>query len=359
MENLLLTIPHLMQKQNFGGSNQGLLNGNTGMAIYLYHISREMNNPEYEEMADNLLDKIFACITTSVPPDFENGLAGIGWGIEYLVKNGFAKGDPDEILEEVDTKVYITLCNGNLNAFELTNGLTGYLLYLNSRLKNTANQHSMVYSINKELLILAVNKLDELFAGQFSTIVKEPYFDLFWRFPLILHALTETYNLNIYNRKIERMVKQWVMHLEAYIPSLHINRLFMALALTQLNAIIPNRRIEKQIHILLFATNFEEMETEFDPNHQGIRFGWPGAIWLLYMAKRYFSPQMPNYNLIVKTHNEYVTRFKSKLDNEKHLSPDSVNLINPGISDGITGIGLMVLMYPDVFCHEYSEITTC
>lgn len=358
MKNSTIPITKFIHQKGLIGTNHGLLQGNTGLSIFFYHLARITNNPGYEKIADELLDKAFANLSTSTLSDFENGLAGIGWGIEYLLKNSFAKGEPDEILEEADTKVYITLYNGNLNAFELANGLTGYLLYLNSRLKNASNPHSMVYRINKELLVLVINKLDELFPNQFATIVKEPYFDLFWRFPLILYALTESYCLNIYNRKIEQMVKQWLMHFEAYIPSLHINRLFMALVLTQLNTIIPNRRIEKQIQILLFATNFEAMETEFDPNHQGIRFGWPGAIWLLYMAKKVISPQMPNYNLIIKTHNEYVTRFKSKLENCMNYTPDSPDSFKLGINEGITGIGLIGLMFPDAFCHQFSKIKT-
>lgn len=347
MENLLFTIPQLVQNQKLVGTNNGLLNGNTGLAIFLYHFSRESHDTNCEEAADNLLDKVFEGITNAVPTDFENGLAGIGWGIQYLINKGFANGDTNEILQEVDTKVYRILCDPLLASFELTNGIIGYLYYLNSRLNVADDPYSMVYRINRELLISVINKLDELVCLQFSTILKEHYFDLFWRFPLTLYALTESYKLNIYNHKIEQIVKQFLMHFETYIPSLHINRLFMALALTQLNAIIPNKRLVKQSQILLFATNFEQMDSEFDPNHQGIRYGWPGAIWLLYMSKMCISPQMPNYNLIIKTHVEYVKRFKFK--SAIDLNSAASNSLKPGISEGVAGIGLLELLWPNAF----------
>lgn len=344
MENLCLTIPPLMQKQKLVSDNNGLLSGNTGLAIFLYHLSRASKDTQCEAMADDLLDKIFGSLTQSVSPDFENGLAGIGWGIQYLINNGFADGDPDVILKEADTKVYSILCDPLLTSFELTNGLTGYMFYLNSRLSRMDHRHSMVYRINKELLVYVINKLDELLCLQYSTLLKERYFDLFWRFPLTLYALTESYKLNIYNHKIEQMVKQSLISFEGYIPSLHIYRLYMALALTHLNTVIPNKRLEKQIEVLLFATDFEQMDTEFDPDHQGIRYGWPGAIWLLYMAKECISPQMPNYSLIIRTHTEYVKRFNSKFSND--VSHDSSNSIKPGISEGIAGTGLMELLWP-------------
>jgi lantibiotic modifying enzyme len=349
MDNSFLLQTQFLHKQNFGDNNQGLLNGNIGIAIFLYHVSRVIQNSGTEEMADNLLDKIFASLATTAPSDFGNGLAGIGWGIEYLVQNGFAECNTDEILDEVDTKVYKTLCDENLNSFELTNGLTGYLVYLNARLRNNCDPQAMACRINKELLIHTINKLDEIVTSQFPSIVKEMCFNLFWQFPLVLYALTESYQLGIYNQKISQMIKQWIMYFEAYIPSLHINRIFMALALNRVNTFYPNKRIEKQVQILLFATNFEEIAFEFDPNNNGIHYGWPGAIWILYMAKTQLPSDSINYSLIIKTYNEYLMRFKPKLDAIKTLNIDSAPLSNYGISEGVSGIGLMELLWPDVF----------
>jgi lantibiotic modifying enzyme len=349
MNNFLLQISQLLQKQNFGGNNHGLLNGNTGIAIFLYHLSRAYQKPEFEEVADSLLDKAFASLTTTAPPDFENGLAGIGWGIEYLVQNGFAEGNTDEILEEVDTKVFKILTEDSLTSFETTNGLTGYLLYLISRLKNSNDLRSMAYRINKELLIQTINKLDELVTRQFPMIVKEQFFDLFWRFPVMLYALAESYHLNIYNRKIEQIVKHWMTYCEAYIPSLHINRLYLALALSRLNSIFHNKRIEKQIQILFFATNFDGMATEFDPNHDSIRFGWPGVVWLLHQASKSTPLDYPNYQFIIETHSRLKTKF-NEMDKKLLQNQISVaSLQNPGISGGITGVGLMDLLWPEVF----------
>lgn len=352
MNKFLLQIPALLQKPNFCGANQGLLNGNTGLVIFLYHFSRITQNAETEKMADNLLDRIFDSLATTAPTDFENGLAGIGWGIEYLVQNGFAEGNTDEILEEVDTKIYKILCEDNLNSFELTNGLTGYLVYLNARLKNGGDINSMARRINKELLIHTINKTDEVVTSQFPSIVKEQHFDLFWRFPAVLFALTEACGLGIYNRKIEQVKKQWIMYFEAYIPSLHINRLYLALVLHRLNRIFQNQRIEKQIQILLFATNVNEITTEFDSNYTGIRYGWPGAVWVLHQVLKSIPRDYPNYDDVEKSYNqlkEKITGLNSNLlQNQAATTP----IQHKGIGSGVTGVALMDLLWPEIFNNQ-------
>ncbi|WP_320167760.1 lanthionine synthetase LanC family protein [Mangrovibacterium marinum] len=340
----LKIIDSLYQDLNY--SNNSLMHGNAGLCFFLYHLARSANNPEYEELADNLLGKTFDNLSTAVLPDFENGLAGIGWVVEHLVQNGFAEGNTDEILEEVDNKVFKLLNETNLTSFELTSGLSGYLFYLIARLKKPANPKSMAQWINRELLILVINKLDEIVTTQFPSITKEMYFDLFWRFPVLFYGLAEAFDLNIYSEKIRCMVNQWVMSLEAYLPSMHINRLYMATVLTLIKYRVPNKRIEKQIQILLFATDFDTLKTEVDSQALNIRFGWPGVVWLLYQASRIIPANYPNYRLIDLTRKEIIQKYKVSL--EKDFTTVEANSKQFGISEGLAGIGLMELLWPEI-----------
>ena len=173
MTNFPLKVLREIKKQNFVDKNQGLLNGNMGLAIFLYQLSFITKDHEIDQMADELLDRIFDNLTTFTSADFENGLAGIGWGIEYFIENGFSEGNPDEILWEIDNKVFQILNCENLYCFDLSIGLTGYLFYLNKRLKDCEFSQSLVYKINKELFILIINKLEDLVTSQFQTIFKE------------------------------------------------------------------------------------------------------------------------------------------------------------------------------------------
>ena len=106
IENRLQRIANvLLLNANFI-DNPGLLNGKMGIAIFFYHYSRYSKNKIYEDYAGELVDEIYEETNTSTPVNFENGLTGIGWGIEYLVKNKFVQADTDEALADIDNTVY-------------------------------------------------------------------------------------------------------------------------------------------------------------------------------------------------------------------------------------------------------------
>jgi hypothetical protein len=84
----------------------GLLHGQTGIAIALFHQFRHANNPVLQEIANSLIDSIYEKITDRTPLDFADGLTGIGWGIEYLLQHGFVSGDGDEVCAELDILIF-------------------------------------------------------------------------------------------------------------------------------------------------------------------------------------------------------------------------------------------------------------
>jgi hypothetical protein len=90
--------------------NPGLFHGKTGIAILFYMLHRHAGHRVYEDYAGELIDEIYEDITIQSPVDFENGLAGIAWGIEYLVQNGFIDADTNEVLADIDdAKVYFAI----------------------------------------------------------------------------------------------------------------------------------------------------------------------------------------------------------------------------------------------------------
>ncbi len=351
MYDFFKRIDVIIQKNRFPSSNQGLLNGNIGICMFYYHLARKTGSVEFERIADELLEKVYTNMNSLAPPDFENGLAGIGWAIEYLIKNGFAEGDTDLVLEEIDNRVFRTLTEDQNLTFELTNGLSGYLFYLISRLKNLKTPPSIAQRINLELFILTINRLDELVTSQFPSIVKDINFDLFWKFPMVLFGLNAALKLNLYNEKIKCIIKQWLPYFEAYIPSFHINRLILALSLNRLYNQIPDVRLEKQIKILLIATDFNILKTEIDYSFLNVRIGWPGVVLLLNLAKSELCVDSPNYRDIERTYFEIIQEQKYQVDNLLHAE---YNLLSDqeGLSFGLAGIGLIELLLPNVLFRE-------
>lgn len=115
--------------------NLGLLNGKMGIAIFFYHYSRYTHNKIFDEYAGELLDEIYEEINATTPVNFENGLTGIGWGIEYLVKNKYVQADTDEALEEIDNLIYRIRLQSPL-LIKDGNDMFGYGLYYIMRLVN-------------------------------------------------------------------------------------------------------------------------------------------------------------------------------------------------------------------------------
>lgn len=83
----------------------GLLYGRMGIIIFLYHYSREVSCSMYSKVAEYLLDKVCEDVLLYNNIDFATGLAGFGWGIEYLSQNGFIEGDTNDILKDFDCKI--------------------------------------------------------------------------------------------------------------------------------------------------------------------------------------------------------------------------------------------------------------
>ena len=89
----------------------GLLHGKMGIALFFSHYASFTQEKKYNQLADELIKELGSQILRyySLNNDneifsfsYENGLSGVGIGIEYLVKQGFMKVDLDVFLNNVD-----------------------------------------------------------------------------------------------------------------------------------------------------------------------------------------------------------------------------------------------------------------
>lgn len=131
LENRLLEriVCHQLLNVSFE-SNLGIYNGRMGCVLFLYHYSRYTGNVLFAQFADELLDEICEKITANTSWNFSMGLAGIGWGIEYLAHCRFIEGDTNDILSEIDKKnMEYDVCRiSNTSLEKGTEGLAWYIL---------------------------------------------------------------------------------------------------------------------------------------------------------------------------------------------------------------------------------------
>lgn len=125
-------INHLLLNASFI-NNLGLFNGKMGVALFFYYMAKRTQNNQYEEFAEYILQEIYDEIDCSTSIYLENGLAGIGCGLIFLIENQFIEGDINEVLEDIDLRIMeydpLRLIDCGLN-----NGSGGLLLYASFRL---------------------------------------------------------------------------------------------------------------------------------------------------------------------------------------------------------------------------------
>lgn len=106
----------------------GLISGKIGIAIFFLNYAHYTNNSLFEDYAMCLIEKIQCQIHRNSPANYKEGIAGIGVGIDYLVKNKLLNIEPD-IFADFDEKMTQATINESWSGFSLYDGLVGYGKY--------------------------------------------------------------------------------------------------------------------------------------------------------------------------------------------------------------------------------------
>lgn len=126
-------------------SDVGLYHGKMGIIIFFMHYARLTGEMQYNNYAEDLLDDLINEISITLPINFEDGLSGIGWGIEYLLENKFISGDSNEILDELDNRI-MQFDIRRIEDKSIKKGIKGLSFYIAKRISSSkANKTSMPF----------------------------------------------------------------------------------------------------------------------------------------------------------------------------------------------------------------------
>ena len=267
--------------------NLGLMHGKMGIAIYFFHLARSSNNQIYENYAGELIDEIYEEISIKTPCDFENGLAGIGWGIEYLVQQGFLNADTDEVLEPIENQLQSS--RNQFRGIGLLNGLTGLGAYYLKRLQNPNSSNEKATTLlKKQMLVNIVDDLELLVStDEIIELMNNPEtFDLTWDYPVLISFLAEVYQLDILKFKVRKILHQLInplFHSKAVLEQ-HSACLLLVLAFEKLKHCRFDESldtpIEELIQKLLSVINREVIANELAPNSAFLANGTSGIAWI-------------------------------------------------------------------------------
>ena len=107
MEDLQKQLTDKLLSSKLDNYPVSLFHGKMGLSIYFFQLSKIESNPEYHAFADKLLDQVLLKdLSPNHSIDVEDGLAGVGLGVTWLVKNRFIEGDLNELLEVIDDAIF-------------------------------------------------------------------------------------------------------------------------------------------------------------------------------------------------------------------------------------------------------------
>jgi hypothetical protein len=242
----------------------GLLHGKLGLSIYFFQLFRKTENKEFLEAAENLVGEIFEKLSEAkLPTDFENGLAGISYGISYLVNSNFVEADLDETLGELDDRIYKYLEDQKTKLpANFRNGLIGYLIYSLDRLQSSLKSgHKSNIYIFQKLGAGLLNQLGQLIEEEKLQDREPQLFNIFWDLPLVLIVLAKAKRLEVNVYKVDRILDYLLPNLLSLFPSLHSNRLYLLLGIEAVLKEIDNPPLRKHA---IFLKGFTDLNSIFE-----------------------------------------------------------------------------------------------
>lgn len=127
-------ILHTLLIRSYYFSNLGFLSGKMGISLFFIHYFVKTKQPLFRDYAFDILDKITEEVNQNTPLGLDSGLAGIGWGIEYLLRNEFAEGEGTDICEAIDYRI-MQNDPRRIDDLSLETGLEGLLHYILAHLQ--------------------------------------------------------------------------------------------------------------------------------------------------------------------------------------------------------------------------------
>lgn len=172
-------IDHLLLNSSFT-KDVGLYHGKMGIAIFFYFYSRYLKSCLYEDFANELLDEVINDINEDLPINFERGLCGIAWSIQYLINDNYIASSDLNIFKNIDIKI-MERDPRRFSDLSIETGIGGIFNYINLRMNSAIKSENPFFFDQTYLTdlyevanaIICKNRSEKL-----STIAKT-YIDLF------------------------------------------------------------------------------------------------------------------------------------------------------------------------------------
>lgn len=160
--------------------------------------------------------------------NFESGLTGIGFGIQFLLEKGYIDGDPDDVLSEVDNCIFRKY---SLGSIKQTHGYISILIYIYIRLK-----YGLKEEINRCVFIEFVKDLiNKIYQDDQKDLFNESLpFSINFSLPCYLYITCLLYDIDIYRSRIVKIWNEIINKVITIHPYLDSNKLYMCVVANEI-----------------------------------------------------------------------------------------------------------------------------
>lgn len=131
----------------------GLMYGKMGIILFFFEYGKYTACDVYTSIGEELIDDILGKVSSRLSFNFDSGLAGIGWGIEYLLQNHFIESADNDIFEEIDRAIMLINLR-RLDNNTLDTGIEGIYYYISARMQSTAPNTPFDFDYLKDLSLV-------------------------------------------------------------------------------------------------------------------------------------------------------------------------------------------------------------
>ncbi|MDH6359009.1 hypothetical protein [Parabacteroides sp. PF5-9] len=270
----------------------GLAHGKMGLCIYFYQLSRLEHHSPYQSVAEEMLDQIIENgLSFNQSINVEEGLAGIGLGLIYLVKEKFVEGDINELLEDFDNTIFRKLAFLENKTNYSPEELLHLIYYLYCRMIDQPDENSRYpfqQLIIKVFNLFYANLTDEFLNESISFSVYH------YQLPLFLWVTAKLLEQNFYSDRIYKVLDEMRLTIQSRFPVLHSNRLYLLWGLLSLTAYLKDRFWHQYIQMLYKEISLDEIfRYEMKDRHIFISNG----IAMVYILLEAINNNYPDYRI--------------------------------------------------------------
>ena len=249
--------------------------------------------------------------------------------------------DPDEILEDVDDRIYRYLNeNRDKLPFDLRQGLLlPELLYLSAGNSQDHGDQVNRY-IHTRVASEIINRLGQLVEEEKFPGREPGLFTLHWDLPVLLILLANARRLNINENKIDRIVDFLSPLISSLYPSLHSNRLYLLLGLENVLKEVPLSELRSHANLLRESISLTKIIEEECKNLNILAID--GITGLAFISRQ-LAALTGASDLLLPQERVIQKITKSVYWEETGFYKDMKK--NIGLSKGLSGMGMLFLEY--------------